>query len=107
MKHKDYMCPRCGYCTPFKNDMRKHMYRKLKVCPAALKDIEMTDEIKGYVLDNRVYRVPGEKEEAAACDDSVVIAELRELIEMYKHDATTKGILLDKIFSITQHHPRV
>lgn len=102
MKHKDYTCPRCGYCTPFKNDMRKHMYKKLKVCPASVRDIEMTDEVKGYVMDNRVYRVPGEKEKVEKDTVADTVAELKELIEMYKKDASTKGLLLEKVLSITQ-----
>lgn len=38
--------------------MRDHLYAKKKVCPAVENDIELSEEIKQYILDNRIYRIP-------------------------------------------------
>jgi len=35
--------------------MKRHLYNLVKVCSATIKDIEFTDEIKEYILANRVY----------------------------------------------------
>lgn len=51
-----YTCPRCNYSTVEKNNMRKHLYGVQKVCPATHNDIELTDEVKEYIMNNRIYR---------------------------------------------------
>jgi hypothetical protein len=51
-----YTCPRCGYDTHSKSGMRNHLYKKLKACPAIREQLQLTDEVKEYILDNRVYR---------------------------------------------------
>ena len=50
-KYPDYLCPRCGYSTFRKGDIRTHFAVK-KMCPG-LTDIELTPEIKEQVLSNR------------------------------------------------------
>jgi hypothetical protein len=52
---RPYTCPCCGYTTTNKTDMRRHLYSNIKSCPKLLNDIELTDEIKDYILANRVY----------------------------------------------------
>lgn len=37
--------------------MRRHFMRRLK-CPAQVNDIDLTEEIKQYILDNRFYVIP-------------------------------------------------
>lgn len=54
MKNPNYECARCKYKTDHKYDMVKH-FQRIKMCPATKKDIELTNEIKQYILDNRVY----------------------------------------------------
>jgi len=54
------VCPRCSYETKEKGSMRRHFYIKKEVCPASTHDIELTDEIKEYVLKNRHYPIPKE-----------------------------------------------
>ena len=56
-KKEDYQCPRCGYQTCQKGHMRSHLYNTKKPCPSSKNDIELTDEIKNYILDNRVYNM--------------------------------------------------
>jgi hypothetical protein len=58
-----YTCVRCGYIAKQKSHMRKHFYDLKKICPAEENDIELTDEIKEYILTNRKYRIPKEKKE--------------------------------------------
>lgn len=53
-----YTCPRCGYFSDRKSNMQQHLYGKKKACPASVKDVELTDEIKQHILDNRVYKIP-------------------------------------------------
>jgi hypothetical protein len=52
-----YTCPRCGYTTRRKDDIRHHLYRNKRMCPGQLDDLELTDEVKECVLSNRVYKV--------------------------------------------------
>lgn len=61
MKHKPYTCVRCGYETYLKDDIRKHMYKRKKPCPCTVTTIEITDEIKEWILENRIYSIPKEK----------------------------------------------
>jgi hypothetical protein len=61
MKKDAYCCCRCGYSTREKNNMRKHLYNLLKPCPGSRNNIELTDEIKECILNNRVYHIPKEE----------------------------------------------
>jgi len=38
--------------------MRTHFHKVQKVCPGSVKDIELTEEIKEHVLNNRVFHIP-------------------------------------------------
>lgn len=58
-----YNCIRCGYETRQKNMMRRHLYENKKTCPALLNYIEMTNDIKEYILANRIYHIPSSKPE--------------------------------------------
>jgi hypothetical protein len=53
-----YICVCCGYEAYHKPAMRKHLYDKIKPCPKILNDIDLTDDIKDYILANHVYRLP-------------------------------------------------
>ena len=63
MKNKPYTCPRCGYKTIHKNDMKRHFYNKKRSCPSQEADIELTVEMKEHILMNRIYNVKAKKEE--------------------------------------------
>lgn len=52
-----FVCPRCNYQTPYKTDMRKHLYNLKKICPGFINDIELTDYIREKILTNRTYSV--------------------------------------------------
>lgn len=54
----NYLCIRCGFNTKIKNDIRRHFYNLKKKCPAIKNNIELTDEIKEYILNNRIYFIP-------------------------------------------------
>lgn len=56
MRHRDipYECCRCGYTTYHKSHMQYHLNRN-RVCPAKNTNIRFTDEIKEFILENRVY----------------------------------------------------
>lgn len=58
MKKEPYCCIRCGYNTVQKNHIYKHLYLLKKTCPATKNLIELTDEIKQHILDNRIYKEP-------------------------------------------------
>ena len=53
---KPYTCICCGYKTSHKPSMYNHFYKKTKHCPKLINDIELTDEIKQYILHNRIYK---------------------------------------------------
>jgi hypothetical protein len=53
---KPYTCICCGYKTSHKPSMYNHFYKKTKHCPKLINDIELTDEIKEYILHNRIYK---------------------------------------------------
>lgn len=57
-KKHPYTCPRCEYFTSKRTDMNKHLFKLIKPCPAINHNIELTDEIKKHILDNRVYNPP-------------------------------------------------
>ena len=52
-----YCCIRCGYTTSQKPDIKKHLYDLKKPCPAIVNKIELTDEIKQDIIDNRVHHL--------------------------------------------------
>lgn len=55
-----FQCPRCTYSTARKDNMRGHLYNLKKTCPAAIRDVTLTEAIKEYILANRVYHVKDE-----------------------------------------------
>lgn len=62
-KNKEpYQCPRCGYETRSKPDMRKHLYKLKSTCPGQKNKIELTDLIREEILRDRVYEIHKEKE---------------------------------------------
>lgn len=58
-----YVCICCGYETFHRSSMYNHFYKKKKPCPKTRNDIELTEEIKQYILNNRIYNIPKEKQE--------------------------------------------
>ena len=54
--YEPYTCPRCGYNTKDKSNMKSHFYKKKNVCPGIKNaNLILTDTIKEYVLKNRIY----------------------------------------------------
>jgi len=51
-----YTCPRCGYKTKNKTKMYRHLYEKQKVCAGCVSNIELTEDVKECILENRVYK---------------------------------------------------
>ena len=51
-----YECPRCGYVSAKKSNLKTHFYNKKKFCPASVNGLELTEEIKKHVLENRTYK---------------------------------------------------
>lgn len=52
---QNYCCPRCGYEIDRKSSMMTHFTILKKPCPCLKSTIELTEEVKEYVLANRVY----------------------------------------------------
>ena len=57
-KKPPYTCPRCEYFTSRKSNMHKHLYETTKLCPVLKQNIELTENIKKYILDNCIYYPP-------------------------------------------------
>ena len=55
MGKDEYQCPRCGYHSNQKGHMRSHLYMKKVMCPGTKSSINLSDEIKKHILENRVY----------------------------------------------------
>ena len=83
-----YGCPRCGYETDIKQSMNLHLYKKKKPCPATVNNIELTDEIKEYILNNRVYKIPE--------PDEVTSDEVKKTIEMKIEELYNSELFSDK-----------
>ena len=60
MKHEPYTCIRCNYSTERKNNMFYHLYKMKKTCPGTKNVIELTEEIKQHIMENRIYKIPDE-----------------------------------------------
>jgi hypothetical protein len=60
MDIKPYTCIRCNYQTKDKTKMNNHFYKRKKLCPSTLNKIDLTDEIKKEILENRIYHIPKE-----------------------------------------------
>ena len=58
MKKDPYSCPACGYFTEVKASMRYHLYMRNEPCPTSRIVIDLTDDIKAFIMKNRVYHVP-------------------------------------------------
>jgi predicted RNA-binding Zn-ribbon protein involved in translation (DUF1610 family) len=57
-----YTCPRCGYETRQKSHMYRHFWETARKCSNTVLDIELTEEVKNKILDDRVfYKPPSEK----------------------------------------------
>lgn len=54
-KLPDFVCPRCGYTTPYTTCIQSHLYKTKKPCPATASDIELSDFIKKRVMNDRVF----------------------------------------------------
>lgn len=68
-----YTCPRCDYSTKKKGDMHKHLFVLKKVCPATHQDIELTQEIKEYILNNRIYHAPKQTNTAQTINNYITV----------------------------------
>lgn len=51
-----YTCPRCGFSTDKKDRITYHLFKMKKQCPALVTLLDLTDNIKTFVLENRIYR---------------------------------------------------
>ena len=57
-----YTCPCCSYYTAKKTHMYRHLYELLKPCHKSENNIELTNEIKECIMQNRVYHIPKKTE---------------------------------------------
>lgn len=66
----DYVCPRCLYSTSLKSRIKQH-FEKLKKPCSAITPIELTDDVKDFVVKNHVYtRLPEVTRAHLLLDDS-------------------------------------
>ena len=54
-KSEPYECYRCGYNTERRSYMKTHLYDRIGVCFAKKNRIDLTDEIKNDIMENRIY----------------------------------------------------
>lgn len=56
-----YTCIRCHYSSRNKSHIQRH-FKRIS-CPGVRNDIELTDDIKQYILQTRIYRIPKKEKE--------------------------------------------
>lgn len=82
-----YSCPRCGYSTALKADMRKHLYGLKQSCPGQRNKIVLTDDIKNEILESRIYQVRSDDSETSRTvvnvnlNDAVIEMDFREKLQ--------------------------
>lgn len=92
-KKPKYECIRCGYQTESKSHMQKHLLQKISPCPKLKNDIELTDDIKEFILKNRIYKITKQeitlptKTEVALADEIKKLKLNIELIKSNKKEA--------------------
>ena len=79
-KRDNYQYPRCGYDVENKYCMRRHFYISKNICPALDNNIELTQEIKEYVLANRIYKP---KQNLISTPEKVEFATKDDIQKMY------------------------
>lgn len=92
-----YTCPRCGYETTLKGNMRAHLYKRQDVCPGTVCIMEFTESIKECILKNRIYHVT---EQRVASPPTI-----NQVINNYNmiNNFVTNMDAMDKLDKITNH----
>ncbi len=54
MKKPPYSCPRCGYNTYMRTDMKRHFYGKTKTCPSLIDNMTLTEDVMNHIMNNRI-----------------------------------------------------
>lgn len=91
-RHVNYQCPRCGYSTNRKSCMYKHLFANKKMCPSAIEDIFLSDEIKHHIVEHRVYHAP--KNEAPTHQTTNII----------QNNFISNLNVIDKLEKFLRHH---
>lgn len=53
-----YECPKCGLKTKHRMSMHRHLYELTKDCCGIVRQMELTDEIKLIIMNDRIYHFP-------------------------------------------------
>ena len=92
--------------------MRKHFQRK-NICPKSANNIDLTDDIKAFILENRVYHVPKDDRPSIINQINTVnnyqtinnyIATLDPIVKLQKYIAYNKVELIDFDQSIEERY---
>lgn len=59
-----YLCPRCGYSTSNKSWMKSHLFNLRKPCPGLNNNVDLDDDMKMEILNNRIIRIPSNSEQS-------------------------------------------
>lgn len=105
-----YVCIACGYNTDSKGAMRRHFgigNDRKKPCPKIANDIELTPEIKEYILANRIYRIPAPPPPATTINYNTQINNYvngidacQQLAHLMTHNDQTLIDLEDKVIAM-------
>lgn len=98
-----YECPRCGYETPLKQNMYKHLYEKKKPCQGIRADVLLTEDVKYEVMQNRTYKV---KPICQIVNETSSSPTIHQNITHYNQINTVIGKidLIDRLTKYMQHH---
>lgn len=93
-----YICPCCGFTSRFKNDMRRHLYKK-RPCQNRIKEAQeanvvLTDAVKESILANGVYHIPKPAPVPKQIDTRInKLAQQLELLKVKKSEKFYQSIL--------------
>jgi len=102
------MCPRCDYKTPRKYRIINHFQNLKNPCPDRNR-LLLTDEIRDYVIQNRIYKVPdkfSKKESDKTKQESAVPLTLNQTIHNFNviNSMISDMESIDKIQMVTDYH---
>lgn len=91
-----YVCICCGYSVFLKSDMRKHLYKKNKPCPKSVNNIDLTDEIRDFILENRVYHIDKNTNNKAPILQQLVNLKIENAMLKNRKDESFYQLIVEK-----------
>lgn len=80
-----FTCCRCGYQTPNKTSMKHHLFNRKTECDATHHEIELTEDIKYHILNNKQFIVTEQEfKECNECPHNRIVFITRKYLTLYE-----------------------